>query len=158
MPNPVTEPWLQALQGNERLNLATFASTYTDENVLALMHECAFKNMIDKDEYPRTAELEVRCIRILADLWNSPSSDAPGCSTVGSSEACMLAGLAMKRRWLNAQGAETLQKAKGKPNIVMGTNVQVCWHRFANYFEVEVRCWHLCAVRCALSWMRRCLL
>jgi glutamate decarboxylase len=122
------------LDGNSRLNLATFVTTWMEPHAAALMASCADKNMIDKDEYPRTAELEQRCVRMLADLWHAPDpSSAPGASTAGSSEACMLAGLALKRRWI-ARGAGT-----GRPNIVMGGNVQVCWDKFANYFEVEPR-------------------
>ena len=122
------------LDGNSRLNLATFVTTWMEPHAAALMASCADKNMIDKDEYPRTAELEQRCVRMLADLWHAPDpSTAPGTSTAGSSEACMLAGLVLKRRWI-ARGAGT-----GRPNIVMGGNVQVCWDKFANYFEVEPR-------------------
>jgi glutamate decarboxylase len=121
------------LDGNARLNLATFVTTWMDPQATRLMAECADKNMIDKDEYPRTAELERRCVRMLARLWEAPDPDAaPGCSTTGSSEAAMLAGLALKRRWRARGGTST-------PNIVMGNNVQVCWDKFANYFEVEPR-------------------
>ena len=95
------------------------------------------KNMIDKDEYPATAELESRCVHILADLWNSPeAATTPGCSTTGSSEACMLGGLALKHKWrarMQAAGKPT-----DKPNLVTGP-VQVCWHKFARYFDVELR-------------------
>ncbi|MFC0113502.1 glutamate decarboxylase [Kibdelosporangium aridum] len=124
------------LDGNARLNLATFVTTWMEPTADKLMAECFDKNMIDKDEYPRTAELEARCVRMLAGLWNAPDThEAPGCSTTGSSEACMLAGLALKRRWQhNASGAGT-----GKPNLVMGVNVQVCWEKFANYWDVEAR-------------------
>jgi glutamate decarboxylase len=121
------------LDGNARLNLATFVTTWMEPQADRLMAECFDKNMIDKDEYPRTADLEARCVRMLAGLWNAPSAlDAPGCSTTGSSEACMLAGLAMKRRWKHRGGT-------GTPNIVMGANVQVCWEKFANYWDVEMR-------------------
>ncbi|WP_031079284.1 glutamate decarboxylase [Streptomyces sp. NRRL S-118] len=126
------------LDGNARLNLATFVSTWAEPQALRLMAECADKNMIDKDEYPQTAELEMRCVRMLARLWNAADPQrAPGCSTTGSSEAAMLAGLALKRRWQRrrrAAGQDT-----GRPNLVMGINVQVCWEKFANYFEVEPR-------------------
>ena len=122
------------LDGNARLNLATFVGTWAEPNVDRLMADCTYKNMIDKDEYPRTADLEQRCVHILADLWNAPDpGTAPGCSTTGSSEAGMLAGLALKRRW------RARNPAGGTPNIVMGGNVQVCWEKFANYFEVEAR-------------------
>ncbi|MEV4318897.1 glutamate decarboxylase [Actinocrispum sp. NPDC049592] len=119
------------LDGNARLNLATFVTTWMEPQADRLMAECFDKNMIDKDEYPRTADLEARCVRMLATLWHA-STDAPGCSTTGSSEACMLAGLALKRRWKHRGG-------KGTPNIVMGANVQVCWDKFANYWDVEPR-------------------
>jgi glutamate decarboxylase len=126
------------LDGNARLNLATFVSTWMEPQATRLMTECFDKNMIDKDEYPRTAELEARCVRMLAELWHAPrSKDAPGCSTTGSSEACMLAGMAMKRRWQQARRAAG--KPTDRPNIVMGINVQICWEKFANYWEVEAR-------------------
>src|SRR5712675_882844 len=121
------------LDGNARLNLATFVTTWMEPEAEQLMAECAAKNMIDKDEYPQTAELERRCVNILASLWNSPTEgDTVGCSTTGSSEACMLAGLALKRRWNAKHGS-----GGGRPNLVMGINVQVCWDKFCNYFEVE---------------------
>jgi glutamate decarboxylase len=121
------------LDGNAKLNLATFVTTWMEPQAARLMVECADKNMIDKDEYPQTAELEQRCVTILADLWHAADpTTTVGCSTTGSSEACMLAGMALKRRWA----------AKGlpdKPNLVMGINVQVCWEKFCNYWEVEPR-------------------
>jgi glutamate decarboxylase len=126
------------LDGNARQNLATFVTTWMEPEVGLLMTECLPKNMINKDEYPQTAEMEHRCVSMLADLWNAPDPNlAPGCSTVGSSEACMLGGLAMKRRWQAKRRAAG--KSTDKPNIVMGINVQVCWDKFANYFEVEPR-------------------
>jgi glutamate decarboxylase len=115
------------LDGSSRLNLATFVTTWMEPQARVLMSECVDKNMIDKDEYPQTAELERRCVAILADLWHAEA--APGCSTTGSSEACMLAGLALKRRW----------RGTGRPNLVMGANVQVCWEKFCRYWDVEPR-------------------
>ncbi|MGW4486014.1 glutamate decarboxylase [Amycolatopsis sp. NPDC004368] len=121
------------LDGNARLNLATFVTTWMEPQARDLMAECVDKNMIDKDEYPQTAELERRCVNILADLWHAPDpNDVMGCSTTGSSEACMLAGMALKRRW--GRFGRT-----GKPNLVMGANVQVCWDKFCEYWEVEPR-------------------
>jgi glutamate decarboxylase len=126
------------LDGNARLNLATFVTTWMEPQATQLMTECFDKNMIDKDEYPRTAELELRCVRMLAQLWHAPpAADATGCSTTGSSEACMLAGLALKRRWQHARRAAG--KPLDQPNIVMGINVQVCWEKFANYWDVQPR-------------------
>ena len=126
------------LDGNARLNLATFVSTWMEPQAERLMTECFDKNMIDKDEYPQTAELEMRCVNILSRLWHAPEADeATGCSTTGSSEAAMLGGLALKRRWQKARAAAG--KPADKPNIVMGINVQVCWEKFANYWDVEMR-------------------
>ncbi|MFG2950935.1 glutamate decarboxylase [Streptomyces adustus] len=125
------------LDGNSRLNLATFVTTWMEPQAGVLMGECRDKNMIDKDEYPRTAELERRCVAMLADLWNAPDpSVAVGCSTTGSSEACMLAGMALKRRWAK-RNADRYPAAR--PNLVMGVNVQVCWDKFCNFWEVEPR-------------------
>ncbi|MFE6331827.1 glutamate decarboxylase [Streptomyces sp. NPDC057806] len=121
------------LDGNARLNLATFVTTWMEPQAGVLMAECRDKNMIDKDEYPRTAELERRCVAMLADLWNAPDpASAVGCSTTGSSEACMLAGMALKRRW-------SRRNTGGRPNLVMGVNVQVCWEKFCTFWEVEAR-------------------
>ncbi len=125
------------LDGNARLNLATFCTTYLDAKIHSLMDESLDKNMIDKDEYPATAEMERRCVHILADLWNAPKAAGPsGCSTIGSSEACMLGGLALKWKWRERRQAAG--KPTDKPNLVTGP-VQVCWHKFARYFDVELR-------------------
>ncbi|MEM9789795.1 MAG: glutamate decarboxylase [Planctomycetota bacterium] len=125
------------LDGNSRQNLATFCQTWVEPEVHQLMDLCVDKNMVDKDEYPQTAEIEARCVHMLADLWNSPDdADTVGCSTTGSSEAAMLGGMAMKRAW------EAKRKAAGKtidkPNLVTGP-VQVCWHKFTRYWDIEHR-------------------
>ena len=126
------------LDGNARMNLATFVSTWMEPQAERLMAECLDKNMIDKDEYPQTAELEMRCVNILSRLWHAPdATEAVGCSTTGSSEAAMLGGLALKRSWQHRRKAEG--KPADKPNLVMGINVQVCWEKFANYWDVEMR-------------------
>ncbi len=126
------------LDGNARLNVATFVTTWMEPQAEKLMVECFDKNMVDKDEYPQTAALETRCVNILGRLWHAPDADAAtGCSTTGSSEAAMLAGLALKRRWQQRRKAEG--KPIDKPNLVMGINVQVCWEKFAGYWDVEMR-------------------
>lgn len=125
------------LDGNAKQNLATFCTTWMEDEVHDIMDLCVDKNMIDKDEYPQTAEMEARCVHILADLWNSPQAHTTlGCSTTGSSEACMLGGLAMKWRWRQKREAAGLDASK--PNLVVGP-VQICWHKFARYFDVELR-------------------
>lgn len=127
---------LAVLDGNAQLNLATFVSTWMDEHANRLYQEAFDKNMIDKDEYPRTAMVEAVCVNVLAGLWNAPG-ETIGTSTIGSSEACMLAGLAFKRRWRNARLADG--KSVEKPNLVMSAAVQVVWEKFCNYWDVEAR-------------------
>ncbi|CAG9432673.1 glutamate decarboxylase [Providencia alcalifaciens] len=125
------------LDGNSRQNLATFCQTWVDDEIRSLMDLSIDKNMIDKDEYPQTAEIENRCVHMLADLWHSPDAlNTLGCSTIGSSEAAMLGGLALKWQWRKKQAAKG--KPTDKPNLICGP-VQICWHKFARYFDVELR-------------------
>jgi glutamate decarboxylase len=125
------------LDGNARQNLATFCQTWEEPELHRLMDLSIDKNMIDRTEYPQTAEIEVRCVHMLADLWNAPADTNPvGTSTVGSSEACMLAGMAAKWRWKAKRKA--LGKPTDKPNLVCGP-VQVCWDKFCVYWEIEKR-------------------
>jgi len=124
------------LDGNARLNLATFVTTWMEPQAAQLYSETYDKNMIDKDEYPQTAEIESRCVQMLADLWNAPG-ETIGTSAIGSSEACMLGGLAFKRRWQNKRKAEG--KSFDKPNLIMSSAVQVVWEKFCNYWDVEPR-------------------
>jgi glutamate decarboxylase len=125
------------LDGNARQNLATFCQTWLEPEIHELMEDCIDKNMIDKDEYPQTAEIEARCVHMLADLWNSPqAANTIGCSTTGSSEAAMLGGLALLWQWrkrMKAQGKPT-----DRPNLVTGP-VQICWHKFTRYWDIEHR-------------------
>jgi glutamate decarboxylase len=125
------------LDGNARQNLATFCQTWENEDLHKLMDLSISKNMIDKDEYPQTAELENRCVKMLADLWNSQSHENPiGTSTIGSSEACMLGGMAALHRWRARRKAAGL--SIDKPNLICGP-VQICWHKFCRYWDVEMR-------------------
>ena len=125
------------LDGNARQNLATFCQTYEEPEIHQLMDDCIDKNMVDKDEYPQSAEIEQRCVRMLADLWHAPDTkEGYGCSTTGSSEAAMLGGLAMKRRWEAQRKAQ--EKPTDKPNLITGP-VQVCWHKFTRYWDIEHR-------------------
>jgi glutamate decarboxylase len=126
------------LDGSARLNLATFVTTWMDPQAERLMAETFDKNMIDKDEYPQTAEIERRCVNVVADLFHAPpGGDAVGVSTIGSSEAVMLGGLAMKWRW-RQRGAARGQSSD-RPNLVLGSNVQVVWEKFCRYWDVEPR-------------------
>ncbi len=125
------------LDGNARQNLATFCQTWEEPQARALMALAIDKNMIDKDEYPQTAEIERRCVHMLADLWNAPhAANTVGASAIGSSEACMLGGMAAKWRWRAARVAAG--KPTDRPNMVCGA-VQVVWHKFARYWDIEMR-------------------
>jgi glutamate decarboxylase len=125
------------LDGNSRQNLATFCQTWVEPEIQKLMEECLGKNLIDKDEYPQTAELESRCVHMLSNLWNSPDvANSRGCSTTGSSEAAMLGGLAMKIKWRNKR--RKAGEPATKPNLICGL-VHTCWPMFARYFDVELR-------------------
>lgn len=126
-------------EGNARLNLATFCSTFMEEEAVQLMTETLEKNAIDKSEYPSTIELENRCVNMIADLWHAPDTGFIGTSTVGSSEACMLAGLAMKFRWRNQAQSLGLDIAGKKPNLIISSGYQVCWEKFCVYWDVELR-------------------
>ncbi|KAL1304275.1 hypothetical protein AAFC00_000685 [Neodothiora populina] len=127
------------LDGIPTLNLASFVTTYMEAEAEKLMMDAFSKNFIDYEEYPVTADIQNRCVNMIARLFNVPTHDdstnAMGTSTVGSSEAIMLATLAMKKTWINKRKAEG--KDYSRPNIVMNSAVQVCWEKAARYFDVE---------------------
>jgi glutamate decarboxylase len=126
------------LDGNPALNLASFVTTWMEPEAEKLMTETFDKNYIDQDEYPQTTEIQTRCVNMLAHLFNAPEEEKGiGTGTVGSSEAIHLAGLALKWNWRKRRKTEG--KPAETPNLVMGHNVQVCWEKFARYFEVEPR-------------------
>ncbi|PGH00183.1 glutamate decarboxylase [Helicocarpus griseus UAMH5409] len=128
-----------SLDGNPMLNLASFVTTYMEEEAEKLMAESFSKNFIDYEEYPQSAEIQNRCVNMIARMFNAPGEDsedhALGTSCIGSSEAIMLGTLAMKKRWQNKRKAEG--KDYSRPNIIMSSAVQVCWEKAARYFEVE---------------------
>ncbi|MEL5988622.1 MAG: glutamate decarboxylase [Kurthia gibsonii] len=127
-------------EGNARQNLATFCQTYMEPEVTKLMSETMEKNAIDKSEYPEVARLETSCVNVLADLWNAPDAEeVMGTSTVGSSEACMLGGMAMKFRWRNLARERGLDLNAQKPNLVISSGYQVCWEKFCVYWDIEMR-------------------
>ncbi|KAK3168714.1 hypothetical protein OEA41_005162 [Lepraria neglecta] len=130
-----------SLDGNPMLNLASFVTTYMEDEVEKLMAEALPKNFIDYEEYPQTADIQNRCVSMIARMFNAPTAsddeNSMGTSTVGSSEAIMLGTLAMKKRWQNKRKAAG--KDYSKPNIVMNSAVQVCWEKAARYFECEER-------------------
>ncbi|KRM77615.1 gadB protein [Secundilactobacillus collinoides DSM 20515 = JCM 1123] len=127
-------------EGNSRLNLATFCQTYMEPEAEKLMAQSFEKNAIDKSEYPRTADIENRCVNIIANLWHAPSEEKfMGTSTIGSSEACMLGGMAMKFNWRKNAQKHGLDTNAKKPNLVISSGYQVCWEKFCVYWDVELR-------------------
>lgn len=127
-------------EGNARQNLATFCQTYMEPEAIKIMAETMEKNAIDKSEYPRTTEIENRCVNIIANLWHAPEDESfLGTSTVGSSEACMLAGMAMKFAWRERVKPLGLDIQARKPNLVISSGYQVCWEKFCTYWDIELR-------------------
>ena len=127
-------------EGNARLNLATFCQTYMEPEAVKLMSQTLEKNAIDKSEYPRTTEIENRCVNMIADLWNASENEQfMGTSTIGSSEACMLGGMAMKFSWRKRAEKLGLDINAKKPNLVISSGYQVCWEKFCVYWDIEMR-------------------
>lgn len=127
------------LDGKPAQNLATFCTTWMEPEADKLIAEGLHYNLADEDEYPHVLQIQKTCVNMLADLYHAPDTKTDGggmgTATIGSSEAMMLAGLAMKFNWRNRR--EAAGKSTDKPNIIMGTNVQICWKKFGRYFDVE---------------------
>ena len=124
------------LDGIPERNLATFVTTWMEPEAREIIAESLDRNFIDHAEYPQTAEIEQRCIRMLANLFNAPG-ETTGARTQGSSEAIMLGALSLKWKW--RQRREAAGKATDKPNLVFGGDVHVVWEKFCRYFDVEPR-------------------
>lgn len=124
------------LDSDPMRNLATFVTTWMEDDAQQLISENLHRNFIDHAEYPQTAEIEQRCIRILADLFNAPGKTT-GARTQGSSEAIMLGALNLKWKWKERQQAAN--KPTDKPNLIFGGDVHVVWDKFCRYFDVEPR-------------------
>jgi glutamate decarboxylase len=124
------------LDGDPARNLATFVTTWMEPEAREVITASLHRNFIDHAEYPRTAEIEQRCIRMLADLFHAPG-ETKGARTQGSSEAIMLGALALKWQWRKRREAE--RKSLDHPNLVFGGDVHVVWEKFCRYFDVEPR-------------------
>ena len=126
----------QVIEGSPMRNLATFVTTWMEPEAQRLIAENLHRNFIDHAEYPRTAELEQRCIRMLAGLFHAPG-ETTGARTQGSSEAIMLGALSLKWNWRKRR--EAAGKPTDRPNLVFGGDVHVVWEKFCRYFDVEPR-------------------
>jgi glutamate decarboxylase len=123
---------------NPMLNLSSFVTTYIEPEARELAALHFHKNFADPDMYPHTKATESKCVAWLHDLWHGPKDATPyGSATIGSSEACMLAGLAHKWNWREAR--QKAGKDASRPNMVTGGNVQIVWKKFLRYFDVEPR-------------------
>ena len=125
-----------AVEGIPERNLATFVTTWMEPEARVLIDENLHRNFIDHAEYPRTFEIQQRCIRMLAELFNAPG-ETTGTSTQGSSEAIMLGALSLKWKWRERR--EAAGKPTDAPNLVFGGDVHVVWEKFCRYFDVEPR-------------------
>jgi glutamate decarboxylase len=123
-----------ALEGDPNRNLATFVTTWMEPEAQRLIADNLYRNFIDHAEYPISAEIEQRCIRMLADLYHAPG-ETTGARTQGSSEAIMLGALSLKWKW--KQRREAAGKSVDKPNLIFGGDVHVVWDKFCRYFDVE---------------------
>jgi glutamate decarboxylase len=124
------------LDGIPQRNLATFVTTWMEPEAQRIIAENLHRNFIDHAEYPQTAEIEQRCIRMLADLFNAPG-ETTGARTQGSSEAIMLGALSLKWKWRERR--EKAGKDTSRPNLIFGGDVHVVWEKFCRYFDVEPR-------------------
>jgi glutamate decarboxylase len=130
-----SETWTD---GNPMLNLSSFVTTFMEPELNEVYNRHAMKNFADPDMYPHTKATEFKCVRWLHRLWNGPRDATPyGAATIGSSEACMLAGLTHKWNWRERR--QRLGKDASRPNMVTGGNVQIVWKKFLRYFDVEPR-------------------
>src|SRR3954462_16027546 len=123
-----------AVEGIPERNLATFVTTWMEPEAETVIAENLHRNFIDHAEYPQTFEIQQRCIRMLAELFNAPG-ETTGTSTQGSSEAIMLGALSLKWKWRQRREADG--KPTDKPNLVFGGDVHVVWEKFCRYFDVE---------------------
>lgn len=124
------------LEGDPQRNLATFVTTWMEPEAQRIIAENLHRNFIDHAEYPISAEIEQRCVRMLADLFHAPG-ETTGCRTQGSSEAIMLGALSLKWKWKERRAAAHAPATA--PNLVFGADVHVVWEKFCRYFDVEPR-------------------
>lgn len=126
-------------QTQPQLNFATFVTTYMDKHATKLMNDAININYIDETEYPRIAKMCAKCLNIVANLWNTPEKAdwKTGALAVGSSEACMLGGVAAWLRWRERRKAAG--KPFDKPNFVISSAAQVVWEKFAQLWQIEMR-------------------
>src|SRR5207342_1877985 len=125
-----------AMEGDPQRNLATFVTTWMEPEAQRIITENLHTNFMDHAEYPISAEIEQRCVRMLADLFHAPG-ETTGCRTQGSSEAIMLGALSLKWKWKERR--EAAKESTDRPNLVFGGDVHVVWEKFCRYFDVEPR-------------------
>ncbi|UJR08014.1 hypothetical protein I4U23_012292 [Adineta vaga] len=133
------------LDGNPDLNLASFVTTEVDDACLDLMVKNLNKNLVDTSQYAHSNEIQDRCINILANLFHAPTNEqdrAIGTSTVGSSEAIMLGGLALKWRWRAKQAVKQgkkIEEITNRCNLIFSAAVHVSVLKLCRYFDIDAR-------------------
>jgi glutamate decarboxylase len=138
-PAPVAKQLIldeRLLDSRPHLNLASFVTTWMEPEVIEIMKEALDVNYVDMMQYPSCTEIQNRCVSMLADLFHAEDREdkAVGTATIGSSEAIMLAGLALKFKWKKRM--KKMGKSTEKPNLIMGYNVQVCWEKFCTLVSI----------------------
>lgn len=129
-----------------RLNTSSYVNVVSEPEERDVAILGAEVNLADASVYPASVKLHDHVVDLLAKLWNAP--DPPikgghycGAGTVGSTEACLLAGLALKfrwRKWYAERHGLTDEEVIGiRPNIVISTAYQAAWEKFFRYFDVS---------------------
>jgi glutamate decarboxylase len=107
-------------------------------------------NLADASVYPASVLIHDTVVKMVAELWHAPkpaslddgSTTYSGAGTVGSTEACLLAGLALKMRWrrwyAERKGLGDDDQVLGvRPNLVISSCYQAAWEKFFRYFDVQ---------------------
>ncbi|PYH42234.1 glutamate decarboxylase [Aspergillus saccharolyticus JOP 1030-1] len=108
---------------NPQYNLATFVTTCMEPEATRLIAENLAKNFVEAKAYPVASQIEKRCLTL---------------STLESSEAIILAVLALKSKWIRRQQA-THKADCPTPNIIISSAAQICWKKAAHYCEIDVQ-------------------
>eukprot|EP00511_Aplanochytrium_stocchinoi_P009187 CAMPEP_0204863496 /NCGR_PEP_ID=MMETSP1348-20121228/3354_1 /ASSEMBLY_ACC=CAM_ASM_000700 /TAXON_ID=215587 /ORGANISM="Aplanochytrium stocchinoi, Strain GSBS06" /LENGTH=570 /DNA_ID=CAMNT_0052013835 /DNA_START=95 /DNA_END=1807 /DNA_ORIENTATION=+ len=139
---------MHSLDFSQNLNTSSYVNVVAEpeEEEVALMGLKV--NLADQTVYPASFRMHNKCVNIVANLWNCPKpkdfdnngGTYAGAGTVGSTEACLLSGLALKFRWrkwyarkYNKSEEEVLSI---RPNLVISTLYQAAWEKLFKYFDI----------------------
>ncbi len=138
------------LDFNQQLNTSSYVNVLfeKEEEDVALMGLRV--NLADQTVYPESFKMHDTVVNMIARLWNCPEPECmkdygvyAGAGTVGSTEACLLAGLALKFRWRNwfaERHNMTQEEVRGvRPNLIISTCYQAAWEKLFKYLDIEPR-------------------